>query len=390
MKSYKLSILTFALLFITFGCADLTEQLGLTTTLPPPPPQEYNNPLSPGTPLPTALKVTNFTALGTDLKSAAATINSNPGAFWGTLDNGLRYTNFSASTSWPSQAMYLKRINFIEPPVNVVQLTEAQFKAYVNTELPKLGMSTAFNSNVNSFVAWVYYRLINNVGNIGWYTDYSQTRPVLGFRDEIQNRMTSIALSTSLSEFEKFVLTQMYNGTLLQAEYAYNNPSPTLQSSGCLPQTKEEWKAVAESAFMTGLGTGVATGVTWAKAGAIATTAAGNPVAGGIIGGGIGFITGFLGGAFLGGGGKLMFQCLWKKAAGQIMTFQCGDKVYSAWTASPPFGCTELAPHAEIPQSIKVGLTSIYEYGVVPNKGAHSIPSSVTTSINDFIKYVNL
>ena len=201
--------------------------------------------------------------------------------------------------------------------------------------------------------------------------------------------MTQVKNSTTLSEYEKFVLTQMYNGLLVQAAYAYNNPSPTLHSSGCLPQTKEEWKAVAETAFLTGLGTGVASGIAWAKAGAIATAAAGNPVAGGIIGGGIGFFTGFLGGAFLGGGGKLMFECLWRKTAGQMITYQCGDKAYTSWATSVPYGCTELAPPAEIPQSIKVALTSVYEYGVVPNRGNSAIPTSVTTSINDFIKYVN-
>lgn len=180
----------------------------------------------------------------------------------------------------------------------------------------------------------------------------------------------------------------MFNGLYVQVAHAYNDPSPTLKSSGCLPQTKEEWKAVAEAAFTTGLMSGIGLGLEGAKAGAIATTAAGNPIAGGIIGGGIGFITGFLGGAFVGGGGKLMFECIWKKVAGQMMTFQCGDKVYQAWTASPPTSCTQI-PSNSISPSIKVALTSIYEYGVVPNKGAYSIPSSVTTNINDFIKYLN-
>src|SRR5688500_15835609 len=139
--------------------------------------------------------------------------------------------------------------------------------------------------------------------------------------------MLFVMQSTSLPEFEKFVLTQMYNGLLVQVEHAWNNPSPTLYSSACLPQTKEEWKAVAEAAFIAGLGRGMTLGIQGARAGAIATSAAGNPIAGGIIGGGIGFVLGFGMGAFIGGGGKLMIQCFWKKLNTPMMTFQCGDKV---------------------------------------------------------------
>ena len=174
----------------------------------------------------------------------------------------------------------------------------------------------------------------------------------------------------------------------MQTEHSYNNPSPTLNSSGCLPQTKEEWKAVAETAFLTGLGTGITAGIKGVKAGAAATLAAGNPVAGGIIGGIIGFGLGFAAGAFVGGGGQLMFNCLWKKVAGKIMTYQCGDRVYQSWAASPPYGCS-IIPENSVAPSMKVYLTSIYEFGVVPNYGNSAIHSSVTTNINDFIKYVN-
>jgi hypothetical protein len=271
-------------------------------------------------------------------------------------------------------------------------MTEAEYKAYVNNELPKLGMSSTFNAFVNNTVWWIYDRLVKNKPTVWSSTAFG----VSSFKEYFEGEMVQVRNSTALSEFEKFVLTQMYNAVLVQTAHAYNNPSPPPSSGSapCLPQTKEEWKAVAESAFFAGLGYGLQLGWAGARAGAIATTAAGNPVAGGIIGGGIGFGIGFIGGAFAGGGGRLMFNCLWNKVAGQLNTYQCGDKVYLSWAAAIPGGCyATIDPFSDHPDSIspalKLALTTIYEYGVVPNRGYSAIPSSVTTSINDFIKYLN-
>jgi hypothetical protein len=44
--------------------------------------------------------------------------------------------------------------------------------------------------------------------------------------------------------------------------------------------------------------------------------------------------------------GKVMFQCLWNKVAGQLTSYQCGDKVHLSWAASPPSDC--LKPDCQI------------------------------------------
>ena len=93
------------------------------------------------------MKLTNSVALINDLTSAVNTIKSDPNRYWATLDNGVRYTNFSVS-SWPQQARYFKYVNASELSEIYVPLEAVEFKAYVKDELLKLGLSSEFNRYV--------------------------------------------------------------------------------------------------------------------------------------------------------------------------------------------------------------------------------------------------
>jgi hypothetical protein len=388
------STLTFTFLLIVLSCSDIgsdIEQLNIGDVMVPMPPPNmvYNNPLDPSgsTPLPSTLKVTSSVALENDLKSAVNIIKSNPSNYWATLDNGIRYTNFTASW-WPTQAKYMKHVHVSEPPADYVPLSEVEFKAYVNTELPKLGLSLEFSTYVNRTMNYVY----SLDGPV-------QSRSFAQFKAYIQGQMSGLIPNTKLAELERFVIMQMLNGLLVQVQYTINNPTPTSTTGGrtnesCLPQTKEEWKAVAESAFTAGVAGGLSLGLAGVRAGAIATTAAGNPIAGGIVGGAIGFVAGFLGGAVVGGGAKVMFECAWNKLAGaKMMVYQCSGRTIHSWAASPPVGCTHGADItytslSEVPHALKLSMTSIYDYGIVHMPGRVYL-HSLNDNINSLLKYLN-
>lgn len=145
---HLLSILTFTFLLVVLSCCEVGEQDISEPIVPlPPPDMQYTNPLGPNgtTPFPTTLKITNSVNLIADLKTAVNTIRNDPDRYWTTV-NGVRYTDFSGT--WPTQAKYIKRVHFIEPPDDFVPLSEDEFKAFVYAEIPKLGLSTRFTSYI--------------------------------------------------------------------------------------------------------------------------------------------------------------------------------------------------------------------------------------------------
>jgi hypothetical protein len=241
---------------------------------------------------------------------------------------------------------------------------------FANEGIDEIGFSDGFKQYVNETFAFI---------------DVLESKDIAEVEEFFVNALRNVA-NSSLDEVEKLTLTQMLSNTLAAAKSSYEVEEQIIneagRSNGCPPN----WKAVAEDAFKAGVVGGISYGIQGVRAGAIATTAAGNPIVGGIIGGAIGFTLGFIGGAAAGGAAKLMYDCLFNTQTNTpLMAFTCNGKVYYAYTASAPTGCTPGGgDFTTVPSQVGtlVQLIDITSTNLVPNYGSKTLNSSAVKSLS--------
>jgi hypothetical protein len=301
-----------------------------------------------------SLKPVSLSTLQTGTSQTLSAVASNPSSFL-TTENGITFARLKDVTGSTAFAF-----------ANDVRVLVPQAIA----SYPYDAVRAQISNNLNGFTTSANFK-----GFLLAEFDYMRNIDARTFNDFRAHYQTLLLAFTSvrstLSQHERFALTQAIYSVLNIATWA--NQNPTQVAGQCLPKGREEWKQVAESAFTAGLGLGAKMGFDGAVAGAIATTAAGNPILGGVVGGIIGFTTGFVMGAVGGGAVKLMWHCMSNTLFAPLMTIRCGNRTYQAYTASPPVGCTG---------SPSTNLADIALVPLVPNSGYSSINPTVMADLN--------
>ncbi len=372
------------LLTFAFSCNDQSVIEQHDTVVPFDPSTTTTLPHDTGTPAYT-FKLTSQASIYANVKSTFSNIKVDSDLV-SVNNEGVKIADFSRLDNIPANLAFLKNVKVFDDEAGTMQaLTNEEFRQLMINQLNACEFSDAFKQIFIDF-----YDYIKNT---------MPTKSYESFNIKCNSFMERVAIGASASkytELEKFAVVQVFAQLRQLVKYTYENPSSAWNntangrssSGGCLPKTKDEWKAIAEAAFTGGVMAGVSLGIKGIEAGAIATTAAGNPVAGGVVGGIIGFTIGFTSGAIGSGSVKLMFDCLWKKAASlnvPLTTFVCSGKVYQAYTNSIPTGC-EAGGNSIITQQpyqdhVKRMLKGIFELGVVPNAGKQKINVNVENDI---------
>ena len=383
-KKQPITIL-FLLLVFAFSCNDQEVIEQNNTVVPFDPNTTTTLPHDTSTPSYT-FKLTNQAGIYANVKSTFANIKVDADLI-SVNNEGVKVADFSRLDNIPANLAFMKNIKVFDDEAGTMQaMTNEELRKSMIDQLNACQFSTAFKQIFIDF-----YDYIKNT---------MPTKSYASFDIKCNSFMERVVIGASASQYtelEKFAIVQVFAQLRQQVKYAYENPSATWNnaasaggrtSGGCLPKTKDECKAVAEVAFTGGVMAGVSLGIKGIEAGAVATTAAGNPVAGGVIGGIIGFTIGFTSGALGSGSVKLMFECLWKKAAGlnvPLTTFVCSEKVYQAYTNSIPVGCeaggSTVVTQQPYQDHVKRMLKSIFDIGVVPNAGKQKINVYVENDI---------
>ncbi|MDH4091693.1 MAG: hypothetical protein OEV74_16665 [Cyclobacteriaceae bacterium] len=326
-----------------------------------------------------SLQTVQLSSLQSGTNNLLGSLRTTPNSYLFS-ENGVYYAklkNVSGLTAY----YYANDLRMLYPTVIDDLNYDALRTQYVN-DLPLLRVGTSFRSNILGS-----FDFIRNIDN----KTFAQLESY--FEDKLTNISTPPLGMSKLTENEKFALTQLYYSVLNYTKWVYTNPSSSSTGGSCLPSTNSEWKEVARAAFLGGLSNGIRVGIAGVQAGAIAATAAGNPLAGGIIGGIIGFSIGSVSGAFIGAGGQMMWACISNKIFSPRKAYICGGKQYYAYSVSPPAGCLSgyLSPltSSNAMQGVAgVDLRSVYDYGLVPNKGKTALATSVVKDFNWLLGWV--
>jgi hypothetical protein len=344
-----------------------------------PPADDFENPSYPGTGGGVSLQTVQLNTLQIGAQKLLSSMRTSQGSYL-FIENGVTYAKLKNVTGFPAY-QFTNSIRLLYPTV-VDPLDHNKLRSQIAKDLPRLKVGTSFQTDI--LTSCDFIKAIDT-------KSFSQFETY--FEGKLSNISTPKFGVSKLTENETFALTQLYYNILNYVKWVYTNPTGPTAGKNCLPSTTQEWKDVAKAAFYGAVGNGVRLGIAGVQAGATAALVAGNPIAGGIIGGILGFSIGAVGGALLGAGSVIMWECVSAKIFTPMNAFICGGKQYFAYSVSPPVGCTagSLAPLTlsnSIPLAGSVELRTLYDYGLVPNKGKTALAASVVSDFNWLLGYI--
>ncbi|HTF20561.1 MAG TPA: hypothetical protein VK658_20955 [Chryseolinea sp.] len=370
---YRKNILLGTCLLLAISCSD-TEVVPPSTSQDDPEQESLTAGLPMGPKASTDGRVAVMPALNTiSTPALASAINinligiknykRNPSAYT-RYQSGVPYVNLGHVIGNPVFA-YPSQWNVIMTPTIPYNFPYDAVKASYSSQLNQLNVSAQFKSRLLNF-----YDVVRNI----------DSRTYRDFMNSISGQLFAIAHQQRgqpggiLSPIEQFALTQVFYHLKYLTESAYNSTS-----TPCLPQTREQWKEIAKSAFVSGLGMGAGLAWKWGVLGLAA--AAPNPLVGFVVAGGIGFVTGFIGGALMGGGIALLADCMVNKLFNPLQAYTCGtNNQFGDFrvSAQPPIGCLS---------NYNTNLPMFTQIPIVPNLGSTVVNPNVMADINWMLSY---
>lgn len=293
----------------------------------------------------------------------ASSLNSNllnsKTNFW---NNPIGYTRYIGSRQYINLGeiignpifAYPSLTNLVRPPTAPANFPYDSERTLIVKQLNQTTTSPRFRSLILSS--------FDEMRNIDAYSSYSD------FANSIASKLFVIANQQRnqpggiLTSFEQFALSQFYYNVLYVTKSTYNANA----GSSCLPQSREDWRKVAEQAFYGGLRLGFSWGIS------LGIAAAEFGPAGVLVGFLYGFAGGSIIGAYLGAVSKILWNCTFNRLFSPLQASNCRQNdMWGNFTNEPLPGC--FSTYVPSP---------LMSTPFVPNQGATSINSGVMTDIS--------